>query len=534
MHKCCLELKMKWGGSSKCVDCRVQTVELTEAEEVWDKAVLLWIHEDYPNCFEVAKEAIKLDPHSAMKQSVVGDMYYQGLGVEKDVEAARSHYQIAIKGTDNAKRAGHSAFYIGTVLKDDWRFEEALTTFKFASGHHPEAAERVEYMEQFFACLERSKTDRRALRRFDLRLRSDYHFARRCVEIQGYTLDFLCDELKSNEEIVFEAVRQNYNALQFASPSLRGNRQFLHRLLDCTAWQEDSMLRTDIRSPRGVSIGGGWILEFASKEIQSDYDLVIKAVSKSGGALRFASEVLRRNREVVLTAVSQDGLALEFAPELQDNPDIVSAAVASNASAMKFASERLRGDEKFVLSLMRRSSFALRYASRELRENREFIIRAIQQDGMAVRWSYEKLRVDPALLLEAEQRCGWAMSQAPQELLNDHEYMLKAIKKSSQALNFAPKTLLDTTQFITEAVQTKGTALQFAPEKYHKDHQVVHQACLSHPASLYFADEKLREDSEFLDQVLGPQKKRLGSKSSRRSSQSGSASGATSDIEDSD
>lgn len=506
MHQHCIDLRLEWGASMRCTDCKLQKIELTVEQELLEAAVVAWIRKQYEDCYEAVRASLSLQPTSARMNRMAGDLYMEGMGTTKDEKKARTHYEAAVKGTGDADCAGHSAFFLGTMYKEDLKFDEAYNFFKFSVGHHPGAEERVKYMDSFFECLEKLATDRRALRTFDFRLRSDKQFVRRAVEIQGFVLDYVCDDFKLDEELVFEAVRQNYYALQFASPALRGNKEFLSRLLRTTDWAENGIIGT-VNPPRWVTVGGGWMLEFASSKLQGDYDVASLAVTQSGCALQFASTKLKNNKDLVAIAVSQDGLALEFASEsLRGDTDVVSAAIAQNASAMLFAADALRGDPAFVLSAMRRSSFALRYATRELRENRDFILEAIKQDGLAVRWAYEKLRVDPDLLLEAEQRCGWALAQAPKELLEDAEFMLKAVKRSNQALNFAPNPFPGEDNFIEQAVKVKGSALQFAPEEAWEDEDIVIAAAKQNSSSIYFADEELRAEPAFLVDALGPPK----------------------------
>ena len=45
------------------------------------------------------------------------------------------------------------------------------------------------------------------------------------------------------------------------------------------------------------------VLEYASKELQNDREVVLAAVTQNGYALNFASEELKRDREVVLAAI---------------------------------------------------------------------------------------------------------------------------------------------------------------------------------------------------------------------------------------
>ena len=113
------------------------------------------------------------------------------------------------------------------MLHKDLEFQDALYHYKFAAEkEHADAPERVEYLEGLLKCLEDSKSNRKALRHHDIRLRFDWHFMRRAVEIQGCILDFACDDFHADEELVFEAARQNSFAFQYASDGQSEDRVF--------------------------------------------------------------------------------------------------------------------------------------------------------------------------------------------------------------------------------------------------------------------------------------------------------------------
>ena len=51
----------------------------------------------------------------------------------------------------------------------------------------------------------------------------------------------------------------------------------------------------------------GWSLQFASKDMKRNGEVVMAAVKQDGGALKFSSEDLKRDREITMAAVKQNG-----------------------------------------------------------------------------------------------------------------------------------------------------------------------------------------------------------------------------------
>lgn len=137
-------------------------------------------------------------------------------------------------------------------------------------------------------------------------------------------MEFAAEELRSDRDLVLEAVRSDAWALEFAAEPLRRDRSLVLEAVHCNVGALQ-LAAEELRRDRGL-VGeavhrSGAALRFAAEELRRDRDLVLVAVRSKGGALRFAAEELRRDRDVVLEAVRCEGSALRFAaPELHDDP----------------------------------------------------------------------------------------------------------------------------------------------------------------------------------------------------------------------
>lgn len=94
---------------------------------------------------------------------------------------------------------------------------------------------------------------------------------------------------------------------------------------------------------------GGDALQFASKELQNDRELVLAAVNEYGEALRWASKGLGADRKIVIAAVKEDYNALKYAPAfLQNDKEVALAAVQRYGFALRWASPVLGDDREVV------------------------------------------------------------------------------------------------------------------------------------------------------------------------------------------
>mmetsp|Transcript_108226 Transcript_108226/g.305985 ORF Transcript_108226/g.305985 Transcript_108226/m.305985 type:complete len:347 (+) Transcript_108226:1-1041(+) len=159
---------------------------------------------------------------------------------------------------------------------------------------------------------------------------------------------------------------------------------------------------------KAVQVSGD-TLEFATKKLQGDREVVITAVTSNwdGNALEYAAEDIRADRDVVVAAVLRTGDALEFAAEsLRADREVVLTAVSANGIALRFASVALQGDRDVVLAAVRRDAAALSYASKSFQEDREAVLEAIRVNGAALKFASEEFQADPELFLAAAETSG--------------------------------------------------------------------------------------------------------------------------------
>jgi hypothetical protein len=112
-------------------------------------------------------------------------------------------------------------------------------------------------------------------------------------DIFGYALQYASSELKSDREIILEAVKINGEALAYASNSLKSDRSFI--LIAVSK--------------------NGRALEFVSNHLKSDKDVVQKAIRNYGEAFSYASEHLQKDRDFIKKCIRINGKVFDFIPD---------------------------------------------------------------------------------------------------------------------------------------------------------------------------------------------------------------------------
>ena len=113
-----------------------------------------------------------------------------------------------------------------------------------------------------------------------------------------------------DDNIALTAVRQNGLALQYVLPQLKDGSQWGHLI------QEEAIKQN------------GNALRYASHERRHNMGFVWRAVRNKGRALQWAPDNLQANRELVLEAVANDASALEFASDELQADEAIRATAA--------------------------------------------------------------------------------------------------------------------------------------------------------------------------------------------------------------
>lgn len=167
----------------------------------------------------------------------------------------------------------------------------------------------------------------------DRRLRDNEEVVLAAVSKDGCKLQFASQHLQSNETIAMTAIENDPASLEFVSNDLKNDPAFAMRVLK----KHKDTLRY---------FGSGF---------RNDRQLVMAAVKNCPHCFEFVSYALRGDREIALLALGSDkipvGKNIEFmSKDLQNDREIVYEAI-KNGGSLAFASEKIRNDLTFIQSL---------------------------------------------------------------------------------------------------------------------------------------------------------------------------------------
>lgn len=191
-------------------------------------------------------------------------------------------------------------------------------------------------------------------------------------------IKYLPMKFRNDEDIMFEAIKKDYDSFKYVGSKLKTNKDFLKKIVEEIP-EIFSLLKEEKDFSRKLSYLG--ILD-ELKEI---------AIKKDGSILEYLDEKDKKNKKIVLEAVKNTGWALEYANDkLKDDEEVVKEAVKNDGIAIKFASERLKNNKKLALIAVKNNPKAFDYISEELKKDIDVLL-ALSNKELETEFFIEKI-----------------------------------------------------------------------------------------------------------------------------------------------
>jgi len=154
-------------------------------------------------------------------------------------------------------------------------------------------------------------------------------------------LYYVDDIFKKDKEVVFEAIKQDEGAFQFAHKDLKKNKDFVLEVLnfrgDVLRYIDNSLKKDKEVALLAFEDLVGYQLKYLDKSLKNDFEVVYAAVHMHGSALEFASDQLKRNEDIVLKAISSDPKSIKYADtKLKENKKFIQKAINQNSRVKDF------------------------------------------------------------------------------------------------------------------------------------------------------------------------------------------------------
>jgi len=300
---------------------------------------------------------------------------------------------------------------------------------------------------------------------------------------------------RSDKEVVMAAVKSYPSALEFASKELQADKEIVIEAL-----------RSKYNAPLNFF---NQPLKYASKELQADKEIVMAAVKQYGGALGYASKELQADKEIVMAATYDRGEALQYASkELKADKEVVSWAIQQSSYAIKFASNKLLNNKNLVLEALKshaRTQYQnssqgdiIKHISLELKDNKAIAMASFKNSDPVsnpdtLSFFSTRLRDDEEVVNAAIAQREYSATWASLRLRSD-------IRIISLGENLIPYK--NDKEIVMAAVKENGKALRHASEELQADKKIIMQALKKDGRALLFASKSLKADKEVVMEAV--------------------------------
>ncbi|KAG2382035.1 hypothetical protein C9374_005827 [Naegleria lovaniensis] len=248
----------------------------------------------------------------------------------------------------------------------------------------------------------------------------------------------------------------------------------------------------------------GYGVNYASKLLQQDKEVVLKAAPYRYDVLFYAAEELRSNKEFVLEVVQVNGKTLFFASSsLKSDKDVALAAVRQNGLALKSVNKNtLHKHHEIVEEAVKQNNSALRFVPTDLLKDHDFMLKMLKLTIPELSTFALFDNSNKELMMKLVRKCGVLLQIASDELKEDRGFVLDAVKNDWEALAFASETLRKDKHFILSLVSEDGRMLQYAASELKQDKEVVLAAVRNNVAAIYMARGAVLQDKEVVFEAI--------------------------------
>jgi hypothetical protein len=324
------------------------------------------------------------------------------------------------------------------------------------------------------------------------------------VRKNGMSLKYAPEEFKRDYFVVFQAVRNTKESIQFALLDQMQDAEDLQEIFEEFKKSQDEEYNSieDLKNQEEYKIidyneiKKKLVSENSNDEYQTfetirEVDLeetinlieilkneetILKYLESNPFHLKDIPKEIQ-NEKMVDFAVSKKGMTLKYVYDQLKTKKLIMNAVSNNGMSLEFATEEFKNDADVVCKAIRQNPLSLEFASKELKKDREIVLKAISYgDGSCLKWADDKLK-------------------------SDEEIVLKSLNKNGNNLNFTfvnGESAFDTPRFILQAASNFKQILGDPLFKHHAGNKSLMLDLIDLDPSLfkYASEELIKQNPE--------------------------------------
>lgn len=217
-------------------------------------------------------------------------------------------------------------------------------------------------------------------------IRDDYNIVLLALKVAGKNLRHTNDHLRNDLDILDAAVNKSAKAIYYANEEHQDNPYLIRQIISSANYD--------------------YALEFASRRLRSDYEIVVEAVQKNGFNLFYACDELRNCPEIINSALQTTPAIFRWLPSaVRNDRELILKYLNKHwqGDFLIYLNDELRDDKIIVRLAMEKIGVnILEYASLTIRQDSELMLEALTLDDSAVKFIDKRLLSNP----EFKNKCA--------------------------------------------------------------------------------------------------------------------------------
>ena len=290
-------------------------------------------------------------------------------------------------------------------------------------------------------------------------LKSNRDFALLATELRGFSIQYFDDNIRADENVARNAIRQNKDADRFVSPTVFESHSFILSIIE--------------RQPN--------IIDKLPEETLDDCDFMLSLVELNRDVYRYLPPHYQYNDRFALASIKNDkqgNAFLQLPRDLQIEADFVEQAMHTNPAIFTHLDEKFRGNKRLAMvAIKARVSFVFGSISENLLDNKRIFL------ALADHHSFD-------------------VSNIPPQLLKNKSFIRKLVRKNPGIYSSLPDEQRCDVKTARIASTKKNNILHFARGEAAQDYVVALNYAKHRPTEFPKMPEKHQKNPRFCRDVL--------------------------------
>jgi hypothetical protein len=280
-------------------------------------------------------------------------------------------------------------------------------------------------------------------------LRNDKLFVLMAVNKFGIYYKNISNELKYDMQIIYNAVLNDFNCLEYIPNEYKNNKEFIKKYLTyngCNIRYASEELKNDgelVNIAISHDYGSEYVLKYLNHLYKDNEEFIIPILNKYPNCFEYISKRLQNKKEIIMLCINNlkklhnnyNHILFLINDVNKNDKEIVLPLVSMNGRDISYISGNLALDTDIVYAAIKNDPTAYKYIDKSFFNNKEFILLCLSNNNGYDKENYkdflqyldDEFRNDKEIVIAYMKKCCKNIMYCSKKLCNIKEVILTAI-----------------------------------------------------------------------------------------------------------